>query len=131
MGTFLEPKSELHLRILIMITLTSALIVYFSRMRKKSPQLKKRRYIVNLLDLESTALTLRRLPSITTMTYYKGTPPIDHLRARAADILIANPWLDGRLIWNDSRVCLTFDDVQDKPCARKRATQLVEVRQFV
>jgi len=38
------------------------------------------------------------LPPITSATFYAGTPPIDYLRERIADLLQKNPWLAGRLV---------------------------------
>lgn len=38
------------------------------------------------------------LPSISTVTFYSGEPPIAFLRSRVGDIVTKNPWLQGRLV---------------------------------
>jgi hypothetical protein len=38
------------------------------------------------------------LPSLSTITFYTGEPPINFLRSRIGDIVAKNPWLQGRLV---------------------------------
>lgn len=36
-------------------------------------------------------------PSVNTITFYEGIPPVDYLRSKVAAILLKNPWLTGRM----------------------------------
>jgi hypothetical protein len=37
-------------------------------------------------------------PSVNTVTFYEGTPPIDYLRGRVRELLDKNPWLGGHIV---------------------------------
>ena len=56
---------------------------------------KKQSYRLNKAESSTFALML---PSISTITFYTGEPPISYLQNRIGDIVMKNPWLQGRLV---------------------------------
>jgi len=54
-----------------------------------------------LLENESSLLGLVN-PSIDTLTFFDGVPPVEELRERVTLIAKANPWVSGRLISGDA-----------------------------
>lgn len=50
---------------------------------------------LDLLPSEQSFL-FSRIPSIGTVTFYKGVPPIEYLKKRLATIVSANPWLSSK-----------------------------------
>ncbi|KAL1524553.1 hypothetical protein AB1Y20_019445 [Prymnesium parvum] len=55
----------------------------------------------DLLENESSLLGLVN-PSIETLTFFDGVPPVEELCARVTLIARANPWVSGRLISGDA-----------------------------
>lgn len=53
--------------------------------------------LLKLLPLEQTSLILN-IPSISTITFFRGVADIPIITKRVASILNANPWLKGRLV---------------------------------
>ena len=65
---------------------------------------------VELLENESFEFTVI-LPSISTITFYEGSPDENYLRNRVAGIVELNPWLSGHLVYgNRGRVNLRFQN---------------------
>jgi hypothetical protein len=52
--------------------------------------------VVELLELERAGVI--HTPSVTTITFYTGHISAEYLETRLAQILVANPWLDSRLM---------------------------------
>lgn len=62
--------------------------------------------LVPLLEMETSLLGLTN-PSIDTLTFFEGVPPVPALRERLEQVAMANPWLAGRLRSADGGVvCL-------------------------
>jgi len=56
--------------------------------------------VYDLLEVESSLLGLVN-PSIDTLTFYEGAPPVEALAERLRLMVLANPWLAGRLLSAD------------------------------
>jgi len=63
-----------------------------------------------LLEDESSGFFVGYSQPITTVTYFKGTPPARAIKQRVSSIIRANPWLAGSVAWNAdrSRVLLRY-----------------------
>ena len=59
------------------------------------PSKDGRIFSLNEMELSLGILTT---PAITTLTFYEGTAPLTAVRARLVDVVMANPWLAGRLV---------------------------------
>jgi len=60
---------------------------------------------VNLLRYETVQL---RSPTLPRATFYEGSPPLEFIRSKAAEIFGKNPWLQGRLVRGKGRVVLQY-----------------------
>lgn len=69
-----------------------------------APVLESR--ILRLSDREIA--TYLDIESITTITWFEGSPPMDFLEARVGEILALNPWLTGRFVKVDGRVGIRY-----------------------
>ena len=63
-------------------------------------ELLEREYHGQMLDFES----------VSTVTLFCGTPPIDNLQRQVASIVERNPWLGGRLIRRNSGMYVTCNE---------------------
>ena len=63
----------------------------------KSREMSGKQISFSLLEKESSRFVLM-LPALSTITFYKGVPPIEFLQSRIHDIVAENPWLAGRLV---------------------------------
>ena len=55
------------------------------------------------------------IESISTITWYEGSAPLDFIRARVGEILALNPWLAGRFVKVDGRVSVRYSTAAAKP----------------
>ncbi|KAI8900350.1 hypothetical protein BC833DRAFT_582068 [Globomyces pollinis-pini] len=63
---------------------------------------------LKLLESETSFRTMC-LPSVTSVTFYQGEPPIKLLRHRVAQIIALNPWLAGRLVSHKGEKVIEYD----------------------
>jgi len=70
---------------------------------------------IPLLEQESSDIFMKHGGSITTITFFHGTIPLQYLRSRLEAIVKANPWLAGRLDRRkkEARVHLVYDPNPD------------------
>lgn len=57
------------------------------------------------------------IESISTITWYQGSAPIDFIRARVGEILTLNPWLAGRFVKVDGRVSVRYSTAAAAPAS--------------
>jgi len=66
------------------------------------------------LDLfDEEYINLREVHSVSTITFYDGSPPVEYLQRRIHEIISLNPWLDSRAVSKGKRVVIKYrNDVQ-------------------
>lgn len=53
-------------------------------------------------------INLRDVHSVSTLTFYDGTPPVDYLQTRINDVVCLNPWLDARSVSRDKKIVIKY-----------------------
>ena len=65
------------------------------------------------------------MQAVSTLTLYSGVPPYDYLNKRIEEILVANPWLTGRLVTTNNQIVLAYNDTLSKNTISKHLTHLM------
>ena len=60
------------------------------------------------LEMHSIDPSFLRSPSVSTITIYRGAPPLGVIRRRLIQIIRANPWLTSRLVYADGKYSFKY-----------------------
>jgi hypothetical protein len=63
--------------------------------------------ILQLTDRE-VSMGFLNLEAISSLTWYEGKAPLEFLQTRMSEILAANPWLAGRFVKKNGRICIEY-----------------------
>lgn len=63
---------------------------------------------VRLLNLEAAQL---KIGTVTAVTFYRGTPPMEYIEGKLKEIFDKNPWIQGRLENPEKKLVLRYPSV--------------------
>jgi len=69
---------------------------------------------IDLMESEQAFICFDVLPGIASVTFFKGTPPIDYLKQRTQEIVHTNPWLCAKPSKKGGVKHLVHPDPEDK-----------------
>lgn len=75
-----------------------------------------RRYLkppISTLCMHGAEPSFMRSPSVSTITFFRGAPPLIIIRRRIIEIIKANPWLTARLVYEEGKYSFKYSEDWD------------------